>query len=260
MLLVVRSPRVECRKSSIPYLASPRSLRSARLALVAVLHGARKTNSLRCKPNPDSERISPLSGPCSSSRVRESSNASIEGTSTRPTPLTLNSKPVNFSVNPVCPKPSRYHHPYNRLGMPIQEMPGGPRGPRQNDNGPPGTEVVNPQDRAPCDVFLNVSVVCAWARRLDPYDVRNSVQRVPIFEILLYMSILYWNQNLIFRQPKERWRASPRFFASVFLAFVAGSCVPPYLRTSICQSGQCTFGDKCRFRHITRGQLAMVSV
>ena len=121
-----------------------------------------------CGANPTqtASAFPPLPGPCSSSRVRESSNASIEGTSIRPAPLTLNSKPVNFSVNPVCPKPkpSRYHHPYNRLGMPIQEMPGGPRGPRQNDNGPPGTDVVNPQDRAPCDVFLNVSVGCVPGR------------------------------------------------------------------------------------------------
>ena len=44
----------------------------------------------------------------------------------------------------------RYNHPYNRVGMPIEfdDSPG----------------VVGSQDRAPCDVYLNVS------RRLLQFD------------------------------------------------------------------------------------------
>ncbi|CAM9443609.1 unnamed protein product [Ectocarpus sp. 12 AP-2014] len=82
----------------------------------------------------------------------------------------------------------RYHHPYDRLGMPTQDSAGGgggggtQRGPSSHENGSGGSGVdaiIGVQDRAPCDMFLN--------------------------------------------------------------------------------SGHCSFGDKCRFRHISRGQLAVES-
>ncbi|CAM9882976.1 unnamed protein product, partial [Scytosiphon promiscuus] len=60
----------------------------------------------------------------------------------------------------------RYHHPYERLGGPIiDERNNGQRAmsasssSQQDGNNTGmagGNDIINPHDRAPCDVFLNV--------------------------------------------------------------------------------------------------------
>lgn len=71
--------------------------------------------------------------------------------------LCLNSPNTPPPLNDGATTGCRYNHPYNRVGMPLEfdDSPG----------------FVGPQDRAPCDVFINVSCLLLQSGLLASFRV-----------------------------------------------------------------------------------------